>query len=185
MIHACLPSKMAKLALALNFFQIAHAFQIFSDTTVPGNLTAGCTSALLQDISCSPVVAALQSGSYYPVSTLNNTCTDTCRIALSKYQSNIVSACNGQTWNGYEDTAMPLTIIPDLLRYQFNLTCLMDSGRYCNNVAAVAAFALDPGSKSYLKSLRDPNELLGSATTCGQLIVCSTKVDKKADALYR
>ncbi|CAF9933065.1 MAG: hypothetical protein HETSPECPRED_008521 [Heterodermia speciosa] len=41
---------------------------------------------------------------------------------------------------------MPLVVIPDIMRYLYNLTCLMDTGRYCNTVAAKAAFAEDPGS---------------------------------------
>ncbi|KAL8857174.1 MAG: hypothetical protein Q9178_006229 [Gyalolechia marmorata] len=41
---------------------------------------------------------------------------------------------------------MPLAVIPDIVRYLYNLTCLMDSNRYCNNVAAEAAFALEPES---------------------------------------
>jgi hypothetical protein len=40
-----------------------------------------------------------------------------------------------------DDVVMPFATIPDLLRYSFNLTCLMDSGRYCNQVAAAAAGA--------------------------------------------
>jgi len=129
------------------FFQTAHGFQIFTNETVPKNLTGTCSTALLKDISCSPVVLSLRSGDYYPVSTLNKTCTTACQTALSQYESTVVSSCNGQSWNGYEDTPMPLSIIPDLLRYQFNLTCLMDSGRYCNNIAAQAAFSLDPGGE--------------------------------------
>ncbi|KAL8709699.1 MAG: hypothetical protein Q9220_005639 [cf. Caloplaca sp. 1 TL-2023] len=41
---------------------------------------------------------------------------------------------------------MPLVVIPDIMRYLYNLTCLMESGRFCNNVAANAALALDAGS---------------------------------------
>lgn len=123
-----------------------NAVQFLQNTTVPANLTAACSSALVGDVNCSPVVAALRSGSYYPQSTLNRTCTADCANALSAYESNVLSACRGQTWNGYQDTEMPLAIIPDMLRYLYNLTCLMDSGRYCNVVSAAAAQALDPGS---------------------------------------
>ncbi len=58
-----------------------------------------------------------------------------------------MSACDSQTWNGYQDTEVPLVIVPHLLRFQYNLTCLRDSGRWCNLVAAAAALAQDPGSK--------------------------------------
>ena len=138
---------MESAVFLLMFLQFANGFQIFTNDTVPGNLTSACSTALLKDISCNPVVSSLRDGAYYPVSTLNRTCTATCELALSQYEATVASSCDGQSWNGYEDTPMPFTIIPNLLRYQYNLTCLMDSGRYCNNVAAEAAFSLDPGGE--------------------------------------
>ncbi|KAJ0329025.1 hypothetical protein COL5a_004254 [Colletotrichum fioriniae] len=39
---------------------------------------------------------------------------------------------------------MPLIMITELLRYNYNLTCLTDSGRFCNNVAAAFATSRDP-----------------------------------------
>lgn len=122
----------------------ADAVQFLQDTTLPANVTAACSSALVGDVNCSPVVAALRSGLYYPQSTLNRTCTVDCANALSAYESNVISACGSQTWNGYQDTEMPLAIIPDMLRYLYNLTCLMDSGRYCNVVSAAAALLWTP-----------------------------------------
>lgn len=126
--------------------QLAVGVQLVPNTSLPIDLTAGCASALLRDVNCSPVVKELRSGSYYPQSTLNRTCTPACASALSDYQSTVVSACGDETWLGYQDTLMPLAIIPDMLRYLYNLTCLVDSNRYCNNVAAQAAFASDLGS---------------------------------------
>lgn len=128
-------------------FQISSGFKLFDVNTVPGNVTTTCSAALLNDISCSPVVSSLQDGAYYPVSTLNRTCTAACTSALSQYEAAVASSCAGQSWNGYEDTPMPLMIIPGLLRYHYDIACLMDSGRYCNNVAAEAAFSLDPGGE--------------------------------------
>lgn len=137
------------------------AVQFLQNSTVPANLTAACSSALVEDVNCSPAVAALRSGSYYPQSTLNRTCTADCANALSAYESNVVSACGGQTWNGYQDTEMPLAIIPDMLRYLYNLTCLMDSGRYCNLVSAVAALALDPGSMLSFSNSKTLSRVVG------------------------
>lgn len=129
-----------------SFPSLLNAVQLVSNSSIPANLTGGCIAALHSDVNCSPVVAALRSGSYYTEATLKSTCTTDCRTALSAYESRIVSACGDQTWNGYEDIVMPVAIIPDMLFYLFNLTCLMDSNRYCNNIAATAALALDPGS---------------------------------------
>lgn len=136
--------------LVLSFLSIFHqltgAVQFVSNTSIPTNLTDGCATALLKDVNCSPVVNALRIGDYYAESTLDRACTSQCADALSGFQSSVASACGDQTWLGYDDTVTPLAMIPDMLRYLYNLTCLKDSNRYCNNVAAEAAFALDPGS---------------------------------------
>ncbi|KAL8772227.1 MAG: hypothetical protein Q9203_001365 [Teloschistes exilis] len=126
--------------------QLASAVRLVTNSSIPANLTQSCATALLNDVNCSPVLTALRIGSYYPESTLNSTCTPQCTAALSSFQSAVVQACGEETWLGFEDTVMPLVVIPDILRYLYNLTCLMDTGRYCNTVAAKAAFAQDPGS---------------------------------------
>lgn len=126
--------------------QLASAVRLVTNSSIPANLTQSCATALLNDVNCSPVLTALRMGSYYPESTLNSTCTLQCTAALSSYQSAVVQACGEETWLGFEDTVMPLVVIPDIMRYLYNLTCLMDTGRYCNTVAAKAAFAEDPGS---------------------------------------
>jgi len=123
------------------------AVRLLSSASIPTNLTVLCVNALLADVNCSPVVASLRNGYYYPASTLNRTCTADCDTALNAYETDVMSACDNQTWNGYQDTEMPLVIVPNLLRFQYNLTCLRDSGRWCNVVAAAAALAQDPGSK--------------------------------------
>lgn len=132
--------------LVLLFLQLASAVRLVTNSSIPANLTQSCATALLNDVNCSPVLTALRIGSYYPESTLNSTCTPQCTAALSSYQSAVVQACGEETWLGFEDTVMPLVVIPDIMRYLYNLTCLMDTGRYCNTVAAKAAFAEDPGS---------------------------------------
>ncbi len=152
------------------------AVRLVSNSSLPTNLTQTCASALLDDVACSPVVTALRMGSYYPQSTLNSTCTTQCSTALSKYQAAVVSACGEQTWTGYEDTVMPLVVIPDLQRYLFDLTCLMDSNRYCNVVAAEAAFALDPGSKSPLIASLSPLEPRFVQPGCTRLQLCEVGV---------
>jgi hypothetical protein len=139
------------LLISLTSFSIlfnpTHAIQLLSNATIPLNLTAGCSSALAADVDCSPVVTYLKAGSYYPQTTLNRTCTANCETALASWERKIVSSCSGETWSGYGDVPMPLTVIPDLIRYEFNLSCITDSGRFCNNVAAQAAYAADPESK--------------------------------------
>lgn len=130
--------------LASSSITCVKAAQLLTNSTVPQNLSVDCTDALLANVDCSPVIISLRAGSYYPVSTLENACTTDCSSALAAFESRIVSSCEGQTWNGFDDAEMPLTIIPDLIRYEYNLTCITDAGRFCNNVAAQAAYAADP-----------------------------------------
>ena len=122
----------------------SSAFRAFTNTSFAStNLTIPCIGALSGDIACSPGVAGLRLGEYHPEETLNRTCTADCGQALAQFANRVAAACDKQTWKGYEDTDMPLAIIPDMLRYHYNLTCLTDSGRYCNAVAAKAAAVLD------------------------------------------
>ena len=132
------------LIIVLSLINASTAFHAFSNSSFAStNLTIPCVGALSDDIACSPAVVALSLGEYYPEDTLSRTCTTDCEQALALYEKKVIAACANQTWNGYENTKMPLAIIPDMLRYHYNVTCLMDSGRYCNTVAAKAATALD------------------------------------------
>lgn len=129
--------------LSTLFLPVLATTQFFTSLTAPVNLAEACNDALLANVSCSNLVTALAMGStaYHPVAVLEQVCTQDCDDALAEYQANINSACADDTWSGYDNDSMPVTVVPDLIRYQFNLTCLMDSGRYCNNVAALAAEA--------------------------------------------
>lgn len=133
--------------ILVNLFHFSNAFQALTTKILDSSLTLACKNALTADIACSPVVARFQKGTYYAQSTLTDTCTTACAAALDQYYINVSSACGSQTWNGYEDTEMPVLIIPDMMKYQYGLACLTDSGRFCNNVAAEAAYVLDPGSE--------------------------------------
>jgi hypothetical protein len=141
------------LIIVLTLINASTAFRAFNNASFAStNLTLPCISALSDDFACSPAIARLRLGEYYPEETLSRTCTADCGQALAQYANKVTAACGKQTWKGYEDTEMPLAIIPDMLRYHYNLTCLTDSGRYCNAVAAKAAAALD--SEGTEKSLK-------------------------------
>lgn len=120
-------------------FDRVQSVLIFTKDSLPSNLTIGCGDALTKDVACSAVVKSLQDGLYYPQKDLEDTCTSTCNEALGAYEAAVKSSCAGEVWNGYFNETLPILMIPDLLRYEFNQTCLMDSGRYCNVVAAKAA----------------------------------------------
>ena len=137
-----------RLFIVMTLTKASIAFRALSNTSfASSNLSIPCVGALSAEIACSPTVAALSLGEYYPEETLARTCTADCGQALALYAKRVATACEKQTWKGYEDSEMPLAIIPDMLRYHYNLTCLMDSGRYCNIIAGKAAAVVDPGGK--------------------------------------
>ena len=119
-------------------------FQVFTNDSLPTNLTTACNNALLSDLDCDPTIPALQDGYYYAQATLDSICTTRCTSALAAYESSVIQSCRGQTWNGYYNATEPVAMIPDIMQYQYNLACLMDTGRYCNVVAAQAATSADP-----------------------------------------
>lgn len=138
-------------ALAALFFFTAQlhgalSMKVFTSSTVPTGVTAVCADALISDVACSPVITALQNGYYYSQNMLEALCTTGCKSALEAYEASVGTACSGQTWNGYYDEEMPIVMVADLLQYQFDQSCLMDTGRYCNVVAAQAATAQDPSA---------------------------------------
>jgi hypothetical protein len=140
---SCLPL-LSILIQVQTFSLLAHASQLFTKSTIPPGLNAACSNALLQDVSCSSAVMGLQPGRYFASTSLQRVCTSECDAGLARYAASVASSCTGQTWGGFGDEPMPLDTIPGVIRYQYNTTCLMDSGRYCNNVAAQAAAAADP-----------------------------------------
>jgi hypothetical protein len=126
--------------------------QLFSNSTIPTNLTVGCSNSLLGDIDCSLALMGFQHTRYYAETTLKRVCTPQCEAGLSSYEAAIRTACAGETWKGFDDEIMPLDLIATNIRYEFNSTCLMDSGRYCNVIAAKAAAAADPARMPLLNS---------------------------------
>lgn len=132
-----------------------QGWQLLSNATVPSYLSSACSTALTQDVAeCNPMVSRLIKGYFYPESTLQRTCSATCDASLAIYEETVASACGDENWNDYfnaEETgedaqSVPVRLIPSLTRYLFDLTCLEDSGRWCNVVAGTAAMLEDPGS---------------------------------------
>lgn len=122
--------------------------QLLTSQSIPANLSTGCQAALLADVDCNYMVSKLRNGYFYPTSILEKTCTEQCASGLVTFEESILAACAEDVWEGYdEDGEMPVSIIPNLMRYQYDLTCLQDSGRFCNVIAGQAAAISDPGGK--------------------------------------
>lgn len=124
------------------------ASQFFTEDSAPPNLSKACVGALTADIPCSRLVPRFRYGFFYSESTLNATCIPECEEALGSYEAAVVSACERDTWEGYDDEGgAPLGYIPSILRYQYSLTCLRDRERWCNVVTGAAATVDDPGGE--------------------------------------
>jgi LysM repeat protein len=120
----------------------ATAFKIFDSRNAPPNLSKTCQTALQQDLNCSPIVRDLRGDTYYQQSTLERTCKPACSQALNDYSKKVVVACGTEKWSGYDAPEL-VSVIPALLQYNYELVCLMDTGRYCNLVAGGSAAASD------------------------------------------
>ncbi|KAL8350544.1 hypothetical protein RB598_005716 [Gaeumannomyces tritici] len=150
----------ASQLLILSILSGSMAWQIVPNRTLPSYLSQGCAAALSQEVStsvCNPMANRLLKGYFYAESTLNRTCTDGCADFLAQYESSVVSSCRDEEWQDYfnaaekdsEPEAVQVRVIPNLLRHLFALTCLRDSGRFCNVVIGNAAMAADPGSTHF------------------------------------
>lgn len=127
----------------------SNATQLFSEETAPADISQACLSALTADVACSRAVPRFRYGYFYSESSLSASCTSECEDGLKAYETAVVSACADDTWEGYDDEGdAPVSYIPSLLRYQYSLTCLRDSGRWCNVVTGAAATVGDAGGES-------------------------------------
>jgi hypothetical protein len=134
----------------LGCFSYTSAFQIFPADSVT-QFSASCAAALSTNITaCSNVVVGLDPSETYDQSLLQSTCNATCGSALASWQNAVSSACGGATYlNDYGYDSL-LSDVPGMMSFNFNQTCLMDGGLYCNvvlgNLTAAAANATNTTS---------------------------------------
>lgn len=147
------------LTLLLYHSSFTSAILFFTNSTAPANLSPVCFQAITTDVTaCSPGVAALRKGGYYPQSFLETICTSTCASALTQFRGAIVTACAQDTWTGYEEAGVwPLVLIPDMMIYNYEAACLRggadnQSGNWCNVVGADYAYQLDPQGRYHISS---------------------------------
>ncbi|KAH7009822.1 LysM domain-containing protein, partial [Ilyonectria destructans] len=116
------------------------------DDSLPEDLDAACSAALMADIACDPLVPALRHDFYYPPATLTRMCTAGCASALQSWESSVRSACGNDIVIPAEDDldASPI-VIPASRRYIYSFTCLKENDVFCGPVAALTAFFTNPG----------------------------------------
>lgn len=121
------------------------AVKMLYDDSLPEDLDAACSAALMADVACDPLVPALRHDFYYPPATLTRVCTAGCASALQSWESSVRSAC-GKNLVISDLDASPI-MLPASRRYIYDFTCLKDNNAFCGPVAALAAFFTNPGGK--------------------------------------
>lgn len=149
------------LVLCLSFSPLASAARFFTQKVLPEGIPTACQNALMADVNCNHAVRALQAGTFYPKTELEKICTADCATSLASYHVGIESACRGTTWIGFQDTEEPVAMISELIRYHYNSTCIVESGRFCNNVAAAYSVYLDPEAAAELNGMPAGGDLGG------------------------
>lgn len=129
----------------VGLFPSASAFQIFPEGSV-SEFSTPCAAALSTNITaCSNVVVGLDPSETYDQSLLESFCNATCGSALSSWQENVTNACSGVTYTDDYGFDTLVSSIPGLMAFNFNQTCLMNAGEYCNvvlgNITTAAANA--------------------------------------------
>ncbi|GKT97447.1 lysM domain-containing protein [Colletotrichum tofieldiae] len=137
----------AYLLLALTpLFCLVSAGTFLDAGAVPQGTSSGCIAALTAETACKDAVADLRPSLYYPLTKLQSICNPACSSALASYHAAVVSSCTQDTYETEERSQIPVAMFSELIRYAYNLTCLTESGRFCNNVAAAFAADADPGA---------------------------------------
>ncbi|KAI0814080.1 hypothetical protein GGR55DRAFT_687075 [Xylaria sp. FL0064] len=128
------------------FARLSYSTQLVTLDGLPSDLSDGCRTALLSDVSeCTLTATKFRYGYFYPENLLSKTCTADCASALASFEKTVISACSNDTWDGYDDEGMPIAYIPGVMRFLYDLTCLQDGGRFCNVIAGANAAMADPG----------------------------------------
>ncbi|OHF04584.1 LysM domain-containing protein [Colletotrichum orchidophilum] len=138
-----------RLSLSLSPSPVS-AVKMLYDDSLPEDLDAACSAALMADIACDPLVPALRHDFYYPTATLTRTCTAGCASALESWESSVRSACGNDIVipDEYDLNASPI-VIPASLRYIYSFTCLKENDVFCGPVAALASFFTNPGVSAF------------------------------------
>ncbi len=136
----------------IELLSLADAFQLFTNAYLPGDVSSACANALVTNLTCNPIVSAFQPANYYNQALLQTACVDSCNQSLTSWQSTVYSACTGVTYPDVFNQSTAIQTIPDLLRYNYDQTCRMNTGRYCNFVIGQAANSSVGGAAAACRS---------------------------------
>lgn len=120
----------------------------FTNATAPEGLSNECTSALLVEIGCAPVVAGFRTSSYIPPNALQEICTSQCSNDLQAFRTSVAASCVDETFEYNEGEApIPVAMLADMLAFSFNYVCLKEGTKWCNEHFADSAAFGEPESK--------------------------------------
>jgi len=112
----------------------ATAFQLFSTDSV-SSFPSACGSALSQNITaCNNQVQVFDTSTDYLQADLEQACTVSCSSALSGWYTQASNACSNVTYTDDYGVTQNVASVIGELSYDFNQTCLMYNGQYCNVV---------------------------------------------------
>ncbi|KAK0736847.1 LysM domain-containing protein [Apiosordaria backusii] len=154
--------------LVVHQISCALGIQLVYEASITEELSSGCSQALLADVACDPVVRNFRPGFFYSPETLARSCAPSCERALVSYHDAVKSACGNETIIGSFDLNSSALIVPGMYQYLFRSICLKEGSRYCNNVAATAAFIADPGDSmfNYINSVANGTVPPDSCDSC-------------------
>ena len=138
-------------ALLLDAIVSSQSFQYVTNSSLPGtSLTEECSTALLSNVSCNPWIRGFRPGQYYNVEGLQAVCTSGCQTAIEDWQSALASSCSDLMYNYTDMASLPISAIGSQLLDYYNLACLQDGERFCNNVAYEKSLQDDPDAGALL-----------------------------------
>ena len=126
---------------------LTSAVVFFPHSEAQGVYSQSCLDAVSTNITqCRDAVSALDSNTIYTEEGLQAVCTDQCRSALKSWEAGVKSTCKDVTFtNGYGNS-VPVYSLASSINFQFNQTCLMNDGEFCNLVLGNLTAAAVNGS---------------------------------------
>lgn len=122
------------------------AVKMLYDDSLPADLDAACSAALMADVACDRGVPSLRQDFFYPPESLDRMCTTSCAAALESWEKLVRSACGKDVVipGAYDLDASPI-FIPATQRWVYEFTCLKENNVRCGPIAASNAFLSNPG----------------------------------------
>lgn len=136
--------KSAVLGIAISSTAVQAAGQLFRDYAIPDNLSSQCAKAFTIPVDCLRSVSDLDPSIYVAKTQLEKICTSNCGASLLRWEKLFTRSCVSDNWLGPDGVQEPVSLIAERVLYNYNLTCLSDGSRFCNNVGAAYAAYLDP-----------------------------------------